>query len=73
MPRSQYHVVPAGDNWKVEKGSQVVGSYDTKDEAVDQGRQVAKDNQPSQLVIHTADGRIETEYTYGDDPYPPAG
>jgi hypothetical protein len=29
--------------------------------------------QPSQLVIHTADGKIETEHTYQDDPFPPRG
>jgi isopentenyldiphosphate isomerase len=25
------------------------------------------------LVVHNSDGRIETEYTYQDDPFPPAG
>jgi Uncharacterized protein conserved in bacteria (DUF2188) len=29
---------------------------------------MAKADQPSQIVIHTHDGRIETEHTYGDDP-----
>jgi hypothetical protein len=28
---------------------------------------------PSQLVIHNADGKIEDEATYLDDPYPPSG
>lgn len=73
MTRSQYHVVPAGDAWKVEQGSKVAGTYDTKNEAIEQGRKVARGDQPSQLVVHTADGRIETEYTYKDDPFPPAG
>ncbi|MGI5213542.1 DUF2188 domain-containing protein [Plantactinospora sp. CA-290183] len=71
--RSQYHVVPAGDRWKVEQGSTVAGTYDTKGAAIEQGRKVAKDNQPSQLVVHTADGKVENEYTYQDDPFPPKG
>ncbi|MEU5553120.1 DUF2188 domain-containing protein [Micromonospora sp. NPDC047793] len=73
MARNEYHVVPDGDGWKVEQGGTVVGTYDTKQDAVDAGRKVAHGNEPSQLVVHTADGQIETEYTYQDDPYPPAG
>ncbi|SCL35452.1 hypothetical protein GA0070616_5231 [Micromonospora nigra] len=73
MKRNEYHVVPNGGGWKVEQGSNVVGTYDTKQRAVDAGREAAHAHEPSQLVVHTADGRIETEYTYQNDPYPPAG
>ncbi|MGN9767230.1 DUF2188 domain-containing protein [Micromonospora sp. SD12] len=73
MKRNQYHVVPNGGGWKVEQGSQVVGTFDTKQLAVEAGRRAAHDNEPSQLVVHTSDGKIETEYTYQNDPYPPAG
>lgn len=73
MARNQYHVVPAGDGWKVEQGRNVLGSYSTKNEAIAEGRNAAHANEPSQLVVHTGDGRIETEYTYQNDPYPPAG
>ncbi|MFR9777919.1 DUF2188 domain-containing protein [Micromonospora sp. MS34] len=73
MSRKEYHVVPNGDGWKVEHGGRSVGTHDTKHAAVEAGRQVARDNQPSQLVVHTADGKIETEHTYQDDPFPPAG
>ncbi|MEH0828356.1 DUF2188 domain-containing protein [Micromonospora sp. URMC 105] len=73
MKRNQYHVVPNGGGWKVEQGSKTLGSYDTKHSAIEEGRKVAHANEPSQLVVHTADGKIETEYTYKDDPFPPAG
>ncbi|MBX7266642.1 DUF2188 domain-containing protein [Micromonospora sp. Llam7] len=73
MKRNEYHVVPDGAGWKVEQGSTIVGHYDTKQRAVDAGRTAAHGNEPSQLVVHTADGKIETEFTYQDDPYPPAG
>ncbi|MBM0238968.1 DUF2188 domain-containing protein [Micromonospora sp. ATA32] len=73
MKRNEYHVVPNGGGWKVEQGSREIGSYDTKHTAVAEGRKVANANEPSQLVVHTADGKIETEYTYKDDPFPPAG
>jgi hypothetical protein len=28
---------------------------------------------PSQLIVHTADGKFEEEFTYGNDPFPPKG
>ncbi|MEV6691940.1 DUF2188 domain-containing protein [Micromonospora sp. NPDC051196] len=73
MTRTEYHVVPDGAGWKVEQGGTVVGTYDTKQRAVEAGREAAHGSEPSQLVVHTADGRIETEFTYRDDPYPPVG
>ena len=30
-------------------------------------------HEPSQLIVHKGDGKIEEERTYRDDPYPPAG
>jgi hypothetical protein len=71
--RTQYHVVPDGAGWKVEHGSTVDSTHGTKNEAIERGRATAQGNLPSQLVVHTADGKIETEYTYKDDPFPPAG
>ncbi|MDG4787610.1 DUF2188 domain-containing protein [Micromonospora sp. WMMD1102] len=71
--RTQYHVVPEGNGWKVEHGSTVDGHYDTKESALGAGREAAKADPPSQLVVHKQDGQVETEYTYRDDPFPPAG
>ncbi|MEV4537528.1 DUF2188 domain-containing protein [Asanoa sp. NPDC049518] len=71
--RTQFHVVPDGGGWKVEHGSAVDSTHANKEQAVDAGRKAAKSRQPSQLVVHTTDGKIETEYTYQDDPFPPAG
>lgn len=73
MARKVYHVVPAGSDWQVKHQGAVISTHRTKEAAVDAGRRVAIASQPSQLVIHKSDGTIETEYTYGDDPYPPRG
>jgi hypothetical protein len=75
MARKRYHVVPNGSDWKLnqEGSSMSLFSHPTKSVVVDKGRQVAQANHPSQLIIHTQDGRIETEHTYGKDPYPPPG
>jgi hypothetical protein len=73
LARRVYRVVPNGTQWQVKHEGRVLSNHYTKQAAVDEGRRVAKANAPSQLVIHKADGTIETEYTYEYDPYPPPG
>ena len=51
----------------------VLYSHDNKDPVVTQGQAAGRPNKPSQLVVHRADGTIEYEYTYGNDPHPPPG
>jgi hypothetical protein len=41
---------------------------DTKEKAIDYGRDLAKQEGKGQLVVHKADGTIEEEFTYGEDP-----
>ncbi|HET7461649.1 MAG TPA: DUF2188 domain-containing protein [Longimicrobium sp.] len=74
MARNIYDVSPSGDRWTVKKrGSLTSSTFARKDDAIQHGRTLALANQPSQLVIRRADGTIEKEWTYGDDPFPPAG
>ena len=77
MPkRKVYHVTHnPGGGWDVKKedGERPSGHFDTKDEAIDRGRELAKSGGLGQLKIHKQDGKIQTEYTYGKDPYPPKG
>lgn len=65
------HVTPNGDEgWKIEAVD--VGSFSagagTKAEAEDIAKRYARDRQPSQVRVHKADGTLEYESTYGDDP-----
>ena len=73
--RVTYTVAPDGDRWKVKKrgGSRASGTFDKKEDAVSRGRELAKAQERGQLVIKKKNGRIQTEYTYGDDPFPPRG
>ena len=75
MARTVYEVYPNGDRWAVKRrGSERADSlWSTKKEAIDRGVQLARANQPSQLIIKRRDGTIEDERTYGEDPYPPPG
>lgn len=73
MARKIYRVLPSGSRWELKHDGTVLMSHNNKEPVVDQGQATAKENQPSQLMVHRADGTIEYEYTYGDDPYPPPG
>lgn len=73
MPRKRYDIVPASANWHLKHAGRVLSTHRVKSDAVNAGVTVAKANQPSQLLIHRADGTIEDERTYGNDPFPPRG
>jgi len=73
MAHKRYNVVPSGSQWQVTHAGSALSTHATKDPAVNAGVVVAYANQPSQLVIYRANGTIEDERTYGNDPYPPRG
>jgi len=68
MPeRTVYRITPSGSGWSLTSGGDS-RAFENKEEAIKAGRDAAQSKQPSQLVVHLANGQIETEYTYGDDP-----
>lgn len=74
MERRVYHVQPQGSMWEVKyQEGAALSQHDTKETAVEDGRQVAHANRPSQLVIHEGDGSIETDATYQGNSSPPPG
>ena len=76
MARARYHVTPHPEGgWQVrrERAQRADSIHDLKTDAVDRGRDVASGQGPGQLFIHGRDGRIQTEHTYQDDPFPPRG
>ncbi|MNC78196.1 hypothetical protein D3C75_1303550 [compost metagenome] len=68
------HVVPNGDGWAIkgEGNSKATKITDTKKDAVDAARTIAK-NQGSELIIHGKDGKIQSKDSHGKDPFPPKG
>ena len=71
MGKSQW-VVSHRDKWAVrgEKKERVTAVFDTKQEAIKRGRQIAK-NKESELIICNKDGTISQRESYGHDPFPP--
>ena len=73
MSRTVYEVGPRAGQWHLMRpgASRAIGLFDRKRDAVKRGVQIARSNQPSQLIIKRADGTIEDERTYGSDTFPP--
>jgi uncharacterized protein YdaT len=74
--RKTYHVTPnqeGGWNVKGEGASRASSTHETKADAVDRARELAKSQSLGQVVVHKQDGTIQTEYTCGKDPCPPRG
>lgn len=68
-----HHVVPnPNGGWDVKRGGgeRASGHFDTKREAIDQGRVVSR-NQGTEFRIHNLDGRIAQSDSHGHDPNPP--
>ena len=74
--RKKYHVTQNPDGtWKgkAQGGERASTVGDTKAEVLSRTIEIAKKQQDSQVIIHKKDGTIQSERTYGNDPYPPAG
>jgi len=54
------HIISHERGWAVQKegAKRATGVWDTKEDAIDQGKKIAKASD-SELVIHTKDGKIE--------------
>jgi hypothetical protein len=77
MPaRKVIHVVPDGrGNWAVksEDAHRSAGVYANKNDAVERARDIASNASTGQIIVHARDGKIQSQHTYGTDPYPPKG
>lgn len=77
MQRKEYWVVwnNSYELWYVKEAGNDKVIKDSKDKecAILSAVVLAKQNQPSQLLIKNKDGKIADERTYGNDPFPPRG
>jgi hypothetical protein len=70
-----HHVVPnPSGGWDVKRGgaSRASSHHDTKQAAVDSGRELSR-RQHTEFRIHNKDGRIASSDSHGNDPLPPKG
>lgn len=74
--RTKYDVSHRPDGtWQVKQhgAERASGVFDRKEQAVERGRELARSQELGQLFIRGIDGKIQTEHTYGKDPFPPKG
>ena len=72
--RTVFHVSARDGKWVVTRERRPDGEYDsfeTRDEAVARARGEARQQLPSQVKVHRADGSLDSEFTYGADTSPP--
>lgn len=74
MARNVYYVSPRGAYWIVQTaGGYVYSTHSRKEDALEAARQMAYANMPSQVMVQLQNGQWQTEWTYGNDPFPPRG
>jgi hypothetical protein len=79
LARTQYVVGPNGTGgWKISYHGKEAGPYTTQRDAitaaVDAAHKAGQQNPDgAQVLVQGTDGRFRTEWTYGNDPYPPPG
>lgn len=77
MARQQYFVVRHEGEWKIKYNGKHYGPYKTQkaaiDHAVDTAHAAGKKGHDAQVLVQGKDSKFRTEWTYGNDPYPPPG
>jgi hypothetical protein len=64
---------PLAVTWRVVEDGRVRATYGTKKEAIGAAAVIARECEPSQVLICKLDGSFQEERRYGADPYPPKG
>jgi len=77
MARVQYVVVKHEGQWKITFNGKRYGPYSTQKlaikAAVDAAHTTGSKGKDAQVLIQGEDNQFRTEWTYGNDPYPPPG
>lgn len=74
MARKQYFVVLHQGEWKISFNQKHYGPYSTQRAAIKAAVDAAHRAQgDAQVLIQGQDNKFRTEWTYGNDPYPPGG
>jgi hypothetical protein len=77
MARAHYYVILNQGQWKIKYGDKHYGPYETQKAAirtaVDAAHQAGVNGHDAQVLVQGQDHQFRTEWTYGHDPFPPAG
>lgn len=75
--RKFLYISPKGSNWLVHWEGETTGqTFTRKEDAIKEARKMVKElpeGEVSSIRVQKADGTWQMEWTYGKDPFPPAG
>ena len=72
MARGRYFVISHEGRWMIKFGGKQYGPYKTQKHAVNSAIDTAhKAGAGAQVFVQEAEDRFRTEWTQGQDPYPP--
>jgi len=74
--RTTYHVTPHPEGgWQgiLEGADRASVKGDNKQAVLERTIELAKNNTPSSVRIHSQEGKLQEERSYGSDPFPPKG
>lgn len=77
MARAQYFVVLHEGQWKIKSNDKHFGPYANQaaaiKAAVDTAHKAGTQGFDAQVLVQGENHQFRTEWTYGNDPYPPKG
>jgi hypothetical protein len=77
MARLQYFVVYHENSWKISFEGKHYGPYMSQSvtikNAIDAAHKSGQSGHDAQVLVQGLDSKFRTEWTYGNDPYPPKG
>ncbi len=77
MARAQYFVVKKSGQWQIAHNDNHFGPYETQKAAiraaVDAAHSSGRKGIDAQVFVQNEQNQFRTEWTYGNDPYPPKG
>jgi hypothetical protein len=76
MARAHYYILHESGSWKIKhegKDYHYATQADAMRAAVDAAHEAGRAGHDAQVLVQGRDGKWQTEWTYGRDPYPPRG
>lgn len=68
MEDKALHVNQTGENWEVENETGTLAQAETKQEAIEAARELASRMGAGKVIVHTADGLVESELSIDPPP-----
>lgn len=65
--RATWDVSPSEHSWEIKKrgNDRASATEETKSEAVSRAKEIARNNEPSQVVVRRQDGTVQETFSYG--------